>query len=107
MLGMSDNMSGYIRIIQLLGMFTTVIIGTDKVEYNKGDKSCASEKDIPSATLYDPQTLDDSIAALRSMGMKAKDAKDNAKLVLSTLGDMPVEDVVREVLRMSWKGNRT
>lgn len=50
---------------------------------------------------FDSQILADCVAALRQMGMSAKNARDNAELVLSSGMESSVEGVVREVLRMN------
>ena len=90
-------------IIELIGALLHIFTTNDDGMSPRQEKYPENVAKVP---LYDPQTLDDSIAALRSMGMKARDARDNAKHILSTLGDIPVEEVVREVLRMSWKNKR-
>lgn len=102
----SGSRERYMAIITMIELIGAVL----SIFFNDADDMPPRQEKRPdnvaNGPLYDPRTLDDSIAALRSMGMKARDAKDNAKYVLSAMGDIPVEEVVREVLRMSWDKSR-
>lgn len=65
-----------------------------------GDAHKKSPRNSPEPA-YDAETLADCVAALRQMGMSAKNARDNAELVLSSGMENSTEGVVREVLRMN------